>query len=331
MISRRAFMAAVTAWVVAAPLAGRAQAPERPRRIGWLGGPTRQAAQPFIQPFLQGLRDLGWVEGRNLAIEWRFAGGKAERLPELVAELVQLRVELIVVPSTPTVLAAKKATSTIPLVSVAGNDPVGLGLVTSLARPGGNLTGLTASLGPEMAGKQLTLLKEAVPKFTLVAVLWNPATPGNVLALREAESTARALGVEIQPLEARRPQDLDGAFAAMSVKQAGALLILADVMFLTHRARLAKLAANHHLPVMYGYGEGGRLEDGILLAYGAKTVDNFRRAAAYVDKILKGASPAALPIERPTTFELIINAKTARALGVVIPQSLLARADQIIE
>jgi putative ABC transport system substrate-binding protein len=327
MISRRTLVAALTGGVLVAPLVAGAQ-PTKVPRIGWLGGPARETAQPFVLPFLQGLRELGWVEGNSIIIEWRFAEGKAERLPDLAAELVRLRVELIVVPSTPTVVAAKKATATIPLVSVAGNDPIALGLVASLARPGGNVTGLTSSLGPEIAGKQIDLLKEAIPQGSLVSVLWNPATPGNAVALREAETAARALGLELQPLEARRASEFDGAFAKMSAKRVGALLVLGDVLFLTHRKRLVELAARTRLPAMYGQREF--VDDGGLLSYGAKLSATFRRAATYVDKILKGAKPADLPIERPTTFELIINSKTAKALGLTIPHSVLARADEII-
>jgi putative tryptophan/tyrosine transport system substrate-binding protein len=281
VISRRAFLVAVTGSVLGAPVAAGAQQSGKVRRIGWLGGPTKETAQAFVRPFLQGLRDLGWVESQNIVIEWRFAGGRAERLPDLAAELIRLRVELIVVPSTPTALAAKGATTTIPLVTVGGNDPVALGLVTSLARPGGNITGLTASLGPEMAGKQLGVLKETVPKVTRVSVLWNPATPGNALALREAETTAQALGMELQPLEARSLSDFDGAFAAIRAKRAGALQVLGDVMFVTHRARLAELAAKSRLPAMYAQREF--VDDGGLMSYGAKISDNFRRAATYVD------------------------------------------------
>jgi len=327
VISRRTFVTALTGGALAAPLAAGAQ-PQTVPRIGWLGGPSRETAQPFTRPFLQALQDLGWVEGRNIAIEWRFAAGRAERLPGLAAELVRLGVALIVVPSTPTALAARNATSTIPLVTVGGNDPVALGLVASLARPGGNITGLTASLGPEIAGKQLELLRETVPKATRVFVLWNPATPGNALTLRQAEVTARALGVELQPLEARSSTDYDAAFATMAAKRPGALLVLGDVMFVTHRARITELAAKHRLPAMYAQREF--VVDGGLMSYSAKLTENFRRAATYVDRILKGARPADLPIERPTTFELVINSKTARALGLTIPPSVLSQADQII-
>ena len=256
-------------------------------------------------------------------------GGRAERLPDLAAELVHLRVDLIVVPSTPTASAAKNVTSTIPLVTVGGGDPVGLGLVASLARPGGNITGLTGTVGPEIAGKQLELLKETVPKVSQVAVLWNPTTQGSALALREAETAARALGVEVQPLEARNLSDFDGAFAAMARRRAGALLVLGDVMFVTHRTRLADLAAKSRLPAMYALRQF--VDDGGLMSYSANFADNFRRAATYVDKILKGARPADLPVERPTKFELVINRKAAKAIGLTIPQSLLLRADQVID
>ena len=275
------------------------------------------------------MKDLGWIEGQNIVIEWRFSGGRAELLPDLAAELVRLRVDLIVVPSSPTALAAKNATKTIPLVTVAVGDPVALGLVASLARPGGNITGLTNSVGPEIAGKQLELLKEVVPKVSRMAVLWNPNTRGNALALRETEIAARALGLELQPLEARSLNDFDRAFAAMTAKRAGALLVLGDVMFSTHRNRLADLAAKNRLPAMSAARES--VEAGWLMSYGPNTPELFRRAATYVDKILKGAKPGDLPIEQPTKFELVINPKTAKTLGLTIPPSLLQRADQVIE
>jgi len=329
MDRRRFVLTSLAGALAALPGAGAAQQSGRTRRIGWLGGPTRESAQPFVRPFLEGLKDLGWVDGQNIAIEWRFAGGRAERLPALAAELVRLGVELIVVPSTPTAVAAKRATSTIPLVTVGGNDPVAVGLVASLAHPGGHITGLTISLGPEIAGKQLQLLRETAPKASRVSVLWNPTTPGNALALNETEVAARTLGVELQLLEARNRSDLDGAFSAISTKSSGALHVLADVMFVTHRRHVAELAAKGRLPAMYAQREF--VDDGGLMSYGAKVSANFRRAATYVDRILKGARPADLPIERPTVFELVINLRTARGLGLTIPPSLLARADQVIE
>jgi putative ABC transport system substrate-binding protein len=238
-------------------------------------------------------------------------------------------VDLIVAPSTPTIVAAKNATKTLPIVMVSGGDPVGLGVVVTLARPGGNITGLTATVSPEIGGKQLELLKEAVPKVSRMAVLWNPATPGNALALREAEIAARAAGIELQRLEARRLNDFESAFSAMRAKRAGALLLLGDVMFTTYRMQLADLAAKSRLPAIYG--DKQFVHVGGFMSYGANVQDNFRRAAAYVDMILKGAEPADLPIERSAKFELLINLKTAKALGLTIPPSLLQRADQVIE
>ena len=328
-MNRRTFLCGLALGTLTVPLAAGAQRAGKVPRIGWLGGPTRESAEPFVQAFQRGLKDLGWVEGQNIVIEWRFAGGRAERLPDLAAELVRLRVDLIVVPSTPTALAAKNATKTIPIVTVSVGDPVGLGLVTNLARPGGNITGSTSTVGPEIAGKLLALLKETVPMVSRMAVLWNPTTPGNALALREAEIAARALGVELQPLEARSLNDFDSAFAAMTTKRAGALLVLGDVMLMTHRIRLTDLAAKSRLPGMYTTRE--YVEAGGLMLYGPTTRELFRRAATFVDKILKGAKPADLPVEQPTKFELVINLKTAKALGLTIPPSLLLRADQIVE
>ena len=328
-MNRRTFLCGVALGTLTVPLAAGAQRAGKVPRIGWLGGPTRESAEPFVQAFQRGLKDLGWVEGQNIVIEWRFAGGRAERLPDLAAELVRLRVDLIVVPSTPTALAAKNATKTIPIVTVSVGDPVGLGLVTNLARPGGNITGSTSTVGPEIAGKLLALLKETVPMVSRMAVLWNPTTPGNALALREAEIAARALGVELQPLEARSLNDFDSAFAAMTTKRAGALLVLGDVMLMTHRIRLTDLAAKSRLPGMYTTRE--YVEAGGLMSYGPTTRELFRRAATFVDKILKGAKPADLPVEQPTKFELVINLKTAKALGLTIPPSLLLQADQIVE
>ena len=328
---RREFIGAIAllGGAAAFPFAARAQQAGKVPRIGWLGGPTRESAEPFTRAFQRGLKDLGWVEGQNIVIEWRFAGGTAERLPDLAAELVRLRVDLIVVPSTPTALAAKNATGTIPLVTVGGGDPVGLGLVASLAQPGGNFTGLTSNVGPEIAGKQLELLKETVPKVSQTAVLWNPATPGNALALREAEIAARTLGLELQLVEARSLDDFDGAFAAMTAKRAGALLVLGDVMFVTHRIRLADLAAKSRLPAMYVHRE--YVEAGGLMSYGPMITELFRRAATYVDKILKGAKPADLPVEQPAKFELVVNLKAAKALGLEISPAMLAIADEVIE
>ena len=325
-MDRRTFITGVALGIVTAPRSAAQQIGKVPR-IGWLGGPTRESAEPFVQEFQRGLKALGWVEGQNIVIEWRFAGGQAERLPSLAAELVRLGVDLIVVPSTPTALAAKNATNKIPLVTVGGGDPVGLGLVASLARPGGNITGSTSTVGPEIAGKQLKLLKEIAPKASRMAVLWNPSTQGTALTVRETKIAAQ--GLELQLLEARSVDDFDRAFAAMTTKRASALLVLGDVLFLTHRTRLAELAARSRLPAMYVQRE--YVEAGGLMSYGPILSELFRRAATYVDKILKGAKPADLPVERPTKFELVINRKAAIALGLTIPQPLLLRADEVIQ
>ena len=325
-MDRRAFITGATLGIVIAARSAAQQTGKVPR-IGWLGGPTRESAEPFVQEFQRGLKDLGWVDGQNIVIEWRFAGGQAERLPFLAAELVRLGVDLIVVPSTPTAVAAKNATNKIPLVTVGGADPVGLGLVASLARPGGNITGSTSTVGPEIAGKQLRLLKEMVPKVSRIAILWNPTTQGTALAVRETKIGGQ--GLELQLLEARSVDDFNGAFASMTTKRAGALLVLGDVLFLTHRTRLAELAARSRLPAMYVQRE--YVEAGGLMSYGPMLSELFRRAATYVDKILKGAKPADLPIERPTKFELVINRKTAKALSLTIPEPLLLRADEVIQ
>jgi putative ABC transport system substrate-binding protein len=297
-------------------------------RIGWLGGPSRESAYAVVKYFVQGLNDLGWVEGRNIGIEWRFAEGKAERLSDLAAELVKLRVALIVVPSTPTAVAAKNATTSIPIVTVSVSDPVALGLVKSLARPEGNVTGLTSSVDPKMTGKLVALLKESVPKANEMAVLWNPNTPGNIAAVREAENAAKTLGLTLHILEARSPGDLRPAFAAMSAKHAGSLLVVSDVMFFTYRVQIPELAAKNGIPAIYGSREYA--DAGGLMSYGPVLPELFRRAATYVDRILKGAKPSELPMEQPTKFELVINLKTAKALGLTIPQPVLLRADDVI-
>jgi putative ABC transport system substrate-binding protein len=270
------------------------------------------------------------VEGKNLMIEWRWAEGKVERLSGFAAELVKLNVDLIVAPQSDSAMAAKRATGTIPIVHVVAGDPVADGLVTSLARPGGNVTGLAFTPGPEIVGKRLELLKEATG-VSRVAVLWNPArhSPSVELALREANAAARALGVQLQVVEARSPDQFEPAFAAMVRGQADALLTLGDSMFWLHRRRLAELEAKHRLPTMHALKEF--VEAGSLMAYGPDQADLFRRAAVYIDKILKGAKPGDLPVEQPTRFQLVVNQKTAKALGLTIPRSVLVRADEIIQ
>ena len=311
--------------ILLVPLAAEAQQPSKVFRIGVLA----TARAPLSEAFLQGLRELGYVEGQNIIIEWRFSEGRAEQLPVLAAELVRLKVDLIVASGTPAALPAKNATRTIPIVMLAVGDPVGSGLIASLARPGGNITGLTLLAGMEIVGKHLELLKEAVPKISRVAVLLNPANQSHVLRLREVEVAGRSLGVQLQVLEARGPEEFDGAFAAMTRERAGALFVFADPVFLRDRTRLADLAAKRRLPAVYELKE--HAEAGGLMAYGASLPHMWRRAATYVDKILKGAKPADLPVEQPTKLELVINLKTAKALGLTIPPSILVRADQLIE
>ncbi len=329
MISRRRFLSSL-AGVLAAPLAAEAQQAAKVARRGFLAS-NRGAAPHLGEAFLQGLRDLGYVEGRNLVIEYRYAEGKLERLPALAAELVALKVDVIVAGNQVSALAAKQATKTIPIVFPIAADPVGSRLVTSLARPGGNVTG-SSVLVPELVGKCLEQLTQALPKVSRVAVLWPPGAAGERTEkdmLKAAESAARALGVRLQAVEARGPADFDRAFSAMTRARAGALTVLPTAMFLSERRRLVDLAAKNRLPAVYGLREF--VDDGGLMAYGPNYADLYRRAATYVDKILKGAKPGDLPVEQPTKFELVINLKTAKALGLTIPPSLLLRADEVIE
>ncbi len=313
------------------PLAIEAQPAAKSARIGYLATDLVAGDPRTLEAFLQGLRDLGYVEGRNLLIEYRDAEGKVERFPALAAELVALKVDLIVVGNTPAALAAKQATKVLPIVFPGAADPVGSGLVTSLVRPGGNLTGLSL-LNPGLVGKRLEQLKEAVPGVTRVAVLWHPGAFGERTdkdMLKGAEVAGRALGVRLQFVEARGPADFDRAFADMTRGRAGALIVLGGSMLNSQRKRLVDLAAKSRLPAAYEYR--AYVEAGGLMSYGPDLADSYRRAATYVDKILKGAKPADLPVEQPTKLELAINLKTAKALGVTIPRSVLAQADHLIE
>ena len=313
-----------------APFAAEAQQAAKVARLGFLA--LNPAASPHLhEAFRQGLRDLGYVEARNLVIEYRDAKGKFERLPALAAELVALKVDVIVAGGTPHALAAQQATRTIPIVVTGAGDPVTSGLVTSLARPGGNVTGLS-NLRPDLVGKCLEQLKQAVPGVSHVAVLWQPGGRSERTEkdmLKEAEVAGRALGVRLQFVEARGPADFDRAFSDMTRARAGALTVWPTAMFFNERRRLVDLAAKNRLPTVYSWRES--VDAGGLMAYGPNVADLFRRAATYVDKILKGAKPADLPVEQPTKFELVINLKTAKALGLTIPQTLLQRADQVIE
>ena len=319
----------LTLGLLLAPLAADGQLERKVPRIGVLGPRTPSDGMPFLEAFRRGLSELGWVEGQNVVIEYRFAEGRYNRLPDLAAELVRLKVDIIVAGGTAACAAAKNATGTIPIVMASVGDPVGAGLIGSLARSGGNLTGLSYSVGLETVGKGLELLKETVPKLRRVAILSNPANPAQPLAIRDVKVAARSLGVQLQLLEARGPNDFHGAFAAMAKERVEALLIVADSMLGFYRTRLADLAARSRLPAVYGLRE--HVDAGGLLFYGPSITDLFRRSATYVDKILKGAKPGDLPVEQPTKFELVINLKTAKALGLSIPQSILVRADEIIQ
>jgi putative tryptophan/tyrosine transport system substrate-binding protein len=305
-----------------------AQQPTKVPRIGFLGAPPRSAISERIEAFRQGLRELGYVERKNIVIEWQYAEGKADRLPGLAAELVRLKVDLIVTSGAPVTRSTKKATSTIPIVMAQDNDPVGNGFVTSLARPGGNITGL-ATLGPEISGKQLELLKETVPKLSRAAVLGTSTRPGNAQALREIELAAGAFGVKLQYLDVLSSKDIEIAFRAASKGRAEAVLVLGGPVLNPHRTQIADLAAKNRLPAVYGTPEF--MDAGGLMFYGASINEMFRRAATYVDKILKGAKPGDLPVEQPTKFELIINLKTATQIGLTIPPNVLARADKVIK
>jgi putative ABC transport system substrate-binding protein len=306
-----------------------AQPREKAPRVGSLhvGSHSDPIPQRYLDAFRQGLRELGYVEGQNIAIESRWAEGKHDRLPALAADLVRSKVDVILTLSSVATQAAQRATRTIPIVMSLVNDPVGSGLVASLARPGGNVTGVTI-MAADLAGKQFQLLKEVVPKVSLVALLTNPDNPASAAFLREAEAAARPFGVRLQTLEARNRQEIDSAFAAMTRERAGALLILPDAIFLLQRRQIAELAVEKRLPSIYlpEYAEAGGL-----MAYNADRLDQLRRAAIFVDKILKGAKPANLPVEQPAKFELAINLRTAKAIGLTIPPSLLQRADQIID
>jgi len=331
VISRRRFVATVTGGLLAVPLAAGAQLAAKMYRIGLLSTlpPGSSGVARLWEPFVQGLRELGYVEGENLVIERRYAPeGQPDQLSELAADLVRLKVDVIVAGGSLTPHAAKSATTTLPVIFTNHGDPLGSGLVVSLARPGGNITGLSL-LSPELVGKQLELLKKAVPRIVRVAILWNPTSQTHPRMLNEAEAPARALGLRLERLPASGLDDYDRAFAAMTRARADALLVLGDPIFWYQRSRIVELATKRRLPGMFGQRE--YVEAGGLMSYGADLRDNFRRAATYVDKILKGAKPADLPIEQPTKFELLINSKTAKELGLTIPQSVLVRADQIIE
>jgi putative ABC transport system substrate-binding protein len=326
-VKRREFIGIVggtALWSVAA----RGQHVQKVPRIGFLGNSTAALEANLVGPFREGLRELGYEEGHNLQVVYQWAEGRYERLPTLIKELLAENVEVIVTAGTPASLAVKNAAPSIPLVMVAVGEPIATGLVASLARPGGNVTGLT-SISPEMQGKRLELLKEVVPKLTHIAVLWNSSSSGQSIQESETRAAAQVLGLTFLSMGVRSKQEIENAFQKMMEKRPDALLVMPDRIFLHHRELIMHFAAQHRLPGVYSYREF--VEIGGLMSYGPSYSDMHKRAATYVDKILKGVKPAALPVERPVKFELVINLKSARALGLEIPPTLLSRADEVIE
>ena len=320
-------LVALTLGIAGAPSAVGAQQPQKVFRVGYLDSGVAAPGAPLFESFRQGLRDLGWVEGQNIAIEVRSAEGKYERLPQLAAELVRLNVDVIVALSTPASLAAKHATTTIPIVIGRVADPIGSGLVASLARPGGNITGWT-HLGRELRAKYVDLVRETIPGSTRIGVLWNPANPIHGPSLKNVQAAAKALQVQVHAVGVQGPEKHESAFSALTGKHAEALVVFPDGMFLAQGERIVALAARSRLPAICGMTEITRA--GGLMGYGVNLPDMYRHGASFVDKVLKGAKPADLPIEQPTKFELVINLKTAKALGLTIPQSVLIRADEVI-
>jgi putative tryptophan/tyrosine transport system substrate-binding protein len=306
-----------------------AQQPKKVPRIGYLSSGSGGANSPRAEAFRQGLRELGYVEGKNIAFEYRNAEGKLDRIPDLAAELVRMKVDVILTGGNSAIRAAKKATSTIPIVMPHTADPVADGFVVSLARPGGNITGLTSSPGYELSGKRLELLKETLPSATRVAVLRDPANLGTAQSLKETEAASQPLKLHVESLEVRNSRDFEAAFQAAATKRAGALMVLAGGLFNTHRSRIVKLAAENRLPAMYSEPE--YVLAGGLMSYATNIEDLYRRAATYVDKILKGANPADLPVEQPMKFEFMINLRAAKQIGLTIPPNVLVRADRVIK
>ena len=329
MNTRRMFVIALGTGAFA-PLASFGQQPGKVWRIGFLS--QRHVdfvdADYYYGPFTQGMRELGYVEGKNLTIEWRSAEGKAERLPELAAELVRLRVDILVAGGTPASLAAQKATATLPIVMISVGDAIGSGLVKNLARPGGNSTGFSI-MSTDIGPKLLEMLRAMAPKVSRVAVLVNPDNPINALVLGSVQSAAQSIGVKIQPAEANTPQGIASAFDAMARQKAGALIVPLEPLFQQQKMQIIELAVKHRLPSIGGYAEFAEI--GGLLSYGNNIRENYRRAPTYVDKIFKGAKPGDLPIEQPTTFELALNLKAAKSLGIKVPQTILIQATKVIE
>jgi ABC-type uncharacterized transport system substrate-binding protein len=329
-MDRRAFLGVVAGGLLTAPLAAEAQQAGKVWRIGYLTSGFKEVpgTNPGLAPFSQSLRELGYVEGRNVTLEIRYAEGRTERFPALAAELANLKVDVLVAVSTPGALAAKQATSTIPIVMVSVGEPVEVKLVDSLAHPGGNVTGLSL-IAPQLAAKRLDLLKQALPKLSRVTVLWNSANQGMKARFQETRGGAQLLGVTLHSVTIQSPDDFDPLFAAMTRDRPESLLVLADTVTVANRQRTVEFAAKNRVPAIY---EARTFVDsGGLMSYGVDFADHYRRTAIYVDKILKGTKPADLPVELPTKFEFVINLKTAKALGLTIPPSLLQRADELIQ
>jgi putative ABC transport system substrate-binding protein len=323
--NRREFivgLGSTAAW----PLVARGQQARSRYTVGFLSAGSEYTA--LDTAFVTALGELGWVEGKNIVFEWRYAENRLERLPGLAADLVRLKVDVIAAPGTLAPLAAKQASSTIPIVMMAAGDPLGSGLIASLARPGGNVTGMSL-MAPDLGGKRLELLKEVLPRLARVAVLWNAANPYSALVFKETQAAGPTLGIEVQSLEVRAPDDFDGAFETMRRQRPDALISVEDPLTVNHRQRVADFAVEQRLPSLHGVREFAAA--GGLMSYGASLVDLSRRAVGYVDKILRGATPGDLPVQQPTKFEFVINLKTAKALGITFPTSLLARADEVIE
>ena len=329
VIDRRTFVRLVSTGLAIQSLRANAQQAGKIHRIGYLAGGSAAGSLIFVEQFREGLRDHGWIEGQNVVIEYRFAEGRFDRLPALAADLVRLKVDVIAAIPTPAAVAAKNATGTIPIILMVAVNPFELGLIASVARPGGNLTGIAFSFSTEILGKNLALLKEAIPRVRHVAVLSNPANPGHTVAIKNVKAAADAMGVQLSLVEAREPNQFDAAVNVMAKQGAEALLVIADAQFQIHRARLAELATKNRLPTMHGFRE--YVEAGGLMSYGPSIAASVRHGASFVDRILRGAKPAELPVEQPTKFDLVINLKTARALGLAIPQPLLLRADEVIQ
>ena len=305
----------------------QAQQPKTVQRIGYVGAGSPATAGHHAQAFAQGLRELGYVEGQNIAIEHRWAEGKLESLPGFVADFIRLKVDVIISSATPAIRVAKEQTTTVPIVMAGVTDPVGNGFVASLARPGGNITGLT-HVAPDLTGKRLELLKEVVPRLSRVAVLWNPKQPGQAVAYKESQAAAQTLKLTLISMEARNREEIERILSGTVKERAEAIFELPDPVIFLNRELIAQFAAKHRLPAMYSFRE--YVEAGGLMSYGTSFPSLFHRAATYVDKILKGAKPADLPVEQPTKFELIINLKAAKQIGLTIPPALLARADRVI-